>query len=434
VDCERLDALAIDLVYDELEARDPRLAEEAAQHLLGCTRCSALIDRLREGQRAAAELPLEDPSSFLEARILAAASSSKTVVPWPRRVVRALSTAGAYAMRPQVAMAAVLVLMVGSSVLLLRSGGPSNARRTKVTDEGTPVATVEQQPNTVAEGQGAPAGMLGPREEKPASTPAQPSASEATKTGEAAAADPKALAEASDDLDSLKSGKADKNKAKGGDGDGKDEGVASTTTKSPGPTGGAKPADGTEMEKDKEEAKESPKKIGGLAAPTPAPATPPVGTPTATTAPGTGGTTVSTPATFDDSMTAYKEGRYASAAKGFEAAANAGTKPSVSTLYAARSYRAAGSCVQALPRFQKVLNSWGTSAEAPYAALEGGECAKATGDTATARTLFEKAKGWAVTKDRAEKALAELNKPPAAAAPAKPAAKAKPPAMVDDSK
>jgi hypothetical protein len=419
VDCEKLDALAIDLVYDELQAREPRTAEEAAQHLVGCTRCSALIDRLREGRRAAAELPLEEPSSFLEARIFAAASGTRNVVPWPRRVVRALYTAGAYAMRPQVAMAAVLVLMVGSSVLLLRSGG--SARRTKVTDEGTPVATVErEQSNTITEGQGAPAGLLKRGEEKPAATPASPSASaiangepgQGPKPAEEVAADvpKKSDPSSGDDFD----GKADKAKVKVGGGEGKDKGSADT--QAAGAIGGAKPSDLSEKEKDESTKLETKKSVASPAPPAAMP----------TTASGAAAAAVPTPASFDDSMTAYKEGRWASAGKGFDAAANAGTKPSTSTLYAARSFRAAGSCVQALPRFQKVLTNWATSAEAPYAAMEGGECAKATGDLATARALFEKAKGFAVTKERAEKALAELNKPPAAVAPAKPAAKSKP--------
>ena len=82
------------------------------------------------------------------------------------------------------------------------------------------------------------------------------------------------------------------------------------------------------------------------------------------------------------------EGRYASAAKGFDAAAAAGTKASTSYLYAARSHRAAGSFALAMPRFQKVVSAYGTSSDAPWAAIEGGDCARQMGDVATARVLF----------------------------------------------
>ncbi|MGZ3420401.1 MAG: hypothetical protein ACXVEE_21170, partial [Polyangiales bacterium] len=76
---------------------------------------------------------------------------------------------------------------------------------------------------------------------------------------------------------------------------------------------------------------------------------------------------VATPGSFDESMTAYKEGKYAASAKGFEAQANAGVKPSTSWLYAARSFRASGSCVQAIPRFQKVITGYPASTEVPWA-------------------------------------------------------------------
>jgi TolA-binding protein len=150
--------------------------------------------------------------------------------------------------------------------------------------------------------------------------------------------------------------------------------------------------------------------------------------PTATTTPPT--TTATTASNYDEAMGAYKEARYAVAAKGFDASAAAGQKVSSSLLYAARSYRATGSCALALPRFQKVVASYPASPEAPHAALEGGQCAKATGDTTTARALFEKAKTYPATQKQAESELAALAQPPAASPPAK--AKAAKPSTVDN--
>ena len=91
MDCAKLDELAIDLVYDEIE---PRAAADAEQHLLGCTRCRALVDRLRAGKKGAESLVLESPSSLLESRIVEAATKAartRAPVPWPRRVARVVS-------------------------------------------------------------------------------------------------------------------------------------------------------------------------------------------------------------------------------------------------------------------------------------------------------------------------------------------------------
>ena len=163
MDCEKLDALATELVYGELDAQ---AAEEARLHLLGCPRCSAAVERLRGGLRAAEALPLEAPSSLLESRILAAADAARAPAPWHRRASRAVALAGVWAMRPQVAMAAVVVLMVGTSAVLLRRSSPTVAQRTKVTDDGTPVATLEQP------AEGAPA-LVGARPGTGAPAPAQ---------------------------------------------------------------------------------------------------------------------------------------------------------------------------------------------------------------------------------------------------------------------
>lgn len=408
MDCERLDELAIDLVDPEgVEGLDSRARREADEHLAGCARCRALVDRLQRGMKAASELPMEDPSSLLEGRILAAASAARPPPSLPRRVARAISMTGRWAMRPQVAMAAVLVVMVGTSVVLLRGGGlPS--RRTKVTEEGTPVATLEapaQDPG------GAPAVIGG--ESKP--EPRKPAENAATKAEPKGGVDlPKAddKADKNEDLDGVlakekpKTAKdeteLDETIAQAGGGK-----AAAPKALAPPPPAAAPmtpPADfGGVAAEGKAEATK--KTAGASAGPMPAP--------TATAAPTAGAST------YDDAMTAYKEARYPAAAKGFEAAAVAGSKPASAWLYAARSYRASGSCAQALPRFQKVLSGYSTSPEAPHAALEGGQCAKATGDVATARTLFEKAKASTVTQKQAEAELAALD------APAQPPAKAK---------
>ena len=411
MDCEKLDAMAIDLVYDEL---DVRAAEEAEQHLLGCTRCTALVERLRAGKRASESLTLESPSSLLESRILEAAARAKRPEPWPRRIGRAISTAGAYAMRPQVAMAAVVVVMVGMSVVLLRGGGLT-AKRTAVTEEGTPVTNVEQTKEEQA-----PA-VIAQTEKSPAfaapSSAAAPKLAQGMLGGEASSealdesVEGKKLevkrkeAELDDGKDML--AKNDKpGSSSGGDG-AYDQKPADESNFKGGLAGGAAPVD-----------KPTAKKVAEAPA-TPKPAA------TSASAGSAGNTSTATAQTgasspvFDDAMSAYTKGKYADAAKGFDAAAVAGTRTPTSLLYAARSQRALGSCVNALPRFQRVLSDFPVSAEVPWAAIEGGECSRAIGDVKTARTLFEKAKGYPATKARAEANLAAMSVPEAKAKPAK---------------
>lgn len=432
MDCEKLDEMAMDLVDPGGgDGIDARAAREAEEHLAGCARCSAVIERLRGGMRAGAELGLEDPSSLLEARILAAAGAAQPDVSLPRRIARAVSAAGSWAMRPQVAMAAVLVVMVGTSIVLMRSGQTTSARNTKVTEEGTPVATLEP-PATPLEPGGAPA-VIGageakqqaPRdppkaEAKPTDTPKLDLAEEDKLESEGAKTKSKPLAkdEAPNEEKSL-------------DGDGLADLAGNTATVTGGKKGGAGGAPpppaaaapmpggvsvgGLSSPADSEAKNDGKKSASG---PMPAPTTAP-------NAPNQGNA-----ATYDDAMTAYKASKWAEAAKGFDAAAASGTRVSSSLLYAARSHRAAGSCAQALPRYQKLVHGYPSSGEAPHGAIEGGQCAKALSDVATARALFEKAKTYPAVQKQAEAELAALDHPPQTAPPAK-AKAAKPPSAVD---
>lgn len=157
MDCETYENHVMDLLYEEA---DPATQTEAKRHADGCTRCSALYASLR-GARSEARLVLEEPSPELEARILAATRSVHTELPWHRRALRWLSWAGSHAMRPQLAMAAVLVLILGSSLLLLRARpGAPGAGPIAVTERGVPAADEGDAPAPsppAAAAQGAPA-------------------------------------------------------------------------------------------------------------------------------------------------------------------------------------------------------------------------------------------------------------------------------------
>jgi hypothetical protein len=137
MDCEKFEAALMDELYGEL---DELTSAATRRHIEGCARCAALIGGLRATRRVAT-LPRVEPPEGLERRILAAAAAATpNVVPFRGRLARAVSLAGSWAMRPQTAMAAVFLVMIGTSVLLLRgksSRAPASAYVT-VTEDGTP--------------------------------------------------------------------------------------------------------------------------------------------------------------------------------------------------------------------------------------------------------------------------------------------------------
>src|SRR5262249_60072997 len=87
-------------------------------------------------------LPIEEPPPDLEARILEAAASAQSRAPWPKKVLRGLAWAGSHAMRPQLAMAALFFLVIGSSLLLLRAR-PGTLGPAYVTEPGSPAPDTE---------------------------------------------------------------------------------------------------------------------------------------------------------------------------------------------------------------------------------------------------------------------------------------------------
>ena len=86
------------------------------------------------------------PSDDLEERVLAAAFAAQKQTPFPRKVLRALAWAGSHAMRPQLAMAALFFLVIGSSLLLLRARPGTAIAPPHVTERGAPAPDDEPPP------------------------------------------------------------------------------------------------------------------------------------------------------------------------------------------------------------------------------------------------------------------------------------------------
>jgi hypothetical protein len=135
MDCEKFDQHVIDELYEEL---DELTHAALKRHVEGCSRCAAILSGLR-ATRDVGILPIEEPSDDLEARILDAVAFAQKKAPWPRKVLRGLAWAGSHAMRPQLAMAALFFLVIGSSLLLLRAKpGTGGLAPVRVTERGAP--------------------------------------------------------------------------------------------------------------------------------------------------------------------------------------------------------------------------------------------------------------------------------------------------------
>ena len=140
MDCEKFEPLLLDELYEEL---DEVTSAAIKRHVSGCARCASILNGMRSTRRAAALPMLEMPAGF-EDRILSSVKEAQKVVPIQSRAARALSWAGSWAMRPQTAMAAVFLLMIGTSAFVIRArnGGPSSsgeqAAAVSVTEKGEP--------------------------------------------------------------------------------------------------------------------------------------------------------------------------------------------------------------------------------------------------------------------------------------------------------
>jgi tetratricopeptide (TPR) repeat protein len=133
MDCEKFDRVVLDLLYGELD----ELTDAAARrHVDHCSRCKGIASGLRATREVGA-LALVDPPDSLELGILAAERQANERLPLTKKVGRAVSILAVYAMRPQLAMAALLLLMIGSSLFFLRAR-PSSRDSVLVTERGVP--------------------------------------------------------------------------------------------------------------------------------------------------------------------------------------------------------------------------------------------------------------------------------------------------------
>jgi len=133
MDCERFDRLVLDLLYEEL---DELTDASAKRHVEQCARCRGILAGLR-ATREVGSLPLVDPPAGLELAILDAERRARDELPLRQRLGRGVSVLAGYAMRPQLAMAALLLLAIGSSLMFFRAR-PGDRSSMSVTERGVP--------------------------------------------------------------------------------------------------------------------------------------------------------------------------------------------------------------------------------------------------------------------------------------------------------
>ncbi len=142
MDCETFERLVLDRVFLELD----ELTTGAAQrHVSHCSRCRSIEVGLR-ATRDVCRLPQVAPMDGFAEGVVAAERQIHSILPLRQRANRALSVLAAYTMRPQPTMAALLLLMIGASLFLVRAR-PAERDLVQVTERGVPEGDLEQSEN-----------------------------------------------------------------------------------------------------------------------------------------------------------------------------------------------------------------------------------------------------------------------------------------------
>lgn len=377
MDCEKFDDALMDELYGEL---DEVTSAALRRHASTCARCADRLSSFRATRKvlATAFTPVETPDG-LEERIFAAAAEARKVVPIRSRLSRVVSMAGRWAMRPQTAMAAVFLVTIGSSVVLIQGSRAPRSSAVTVTERGTPAAEIAA-PDSVSDKSKDFASAA------QAHGPEQPLA-QATATAApiedlkpAASAAPQALAFGG------KSDREEDPRARGG-------AVIGGAALEPRPAArsAARPSAQSEglvaMNEDRPASEPAPPKAaaapGAMATPPAAAAAPPPAGP-ATEAKKSA--SASSGDAFAEAMAAYRGGRYAEATQRFDALAGGGNRQAA--LMAARSAREGSGCATAAGRFDRLASSDYGTAPGYDATLEAGRCYRAMGSFDAARQRF----------------------------------------------
>jgi len=344
VDCEKFDRIVLDLLYEEL---DELTAAAAKRHMEHCSRCRGIGAGLR-ATREVGMLPLVDTPEGLELKILDAERKATALLPFGKRLGRSVSLLAGYAMRPQLAMAALLLLVIGSSLLFMRAQ-PGARDQIAATERGVPesdndsVTDVPKKPDVITQAPQETAHAARPTARGDEASPRRDRTLALESKAEARAAAPAVQPEPTAD-NGQRFAEAP---AAAGLGDAKTDDV---------------------------------------------------------TAEGAG----DTDASYNAALAAYRDGRYSEAQKRFAAIAGQGGSHAASAaLYEVQALRMVSGCPSAAPRFDEVHARY-PGPIGSEAAWQAADCFRSLGEVTRARQDYQDLMSDPNYKQRAQEALSEL--------------------------
>ncbi|MCB9591666.1 MAG: tetratricopeptide repeat protein [Sandaracinaceae bacterium] len=429
MDCEACTDRMVELLYGELTDED---AEETQAHLDSCESCGEAYARIQTGQRFASMLDLvEPPVSVLDSVMAAArdraAGRAPVAEPAPDEIATAprpdaedeggpwaafLKWIGGFAMRPQLAMAMTLLLMVGLGMWYLptlRENDPADSHaivdpapgdevgpsaslvpaepldleadprtgRIRPREEGEPAPRVAVRPTTpppppVEPAVVAPEPEATPEEQQqlamadPAPRPARPTSGQVV---EEALPDPRIDGEL-------------------------DVAPGESALRTERPTTQARTMPVPAMAADVQS--------GQMPSPSPAPVAPSPAQPS-------GDAT----ARFNQGLQAMREHDYRAASEDFESVIERPGPDTQRLIPAAlhnlaRSQRSSGNCAAAVRTYERLLQQHPTYSGVGEALIEGGGCYQRLGRLSDARRLYERARSVPSVASQANRLLAVL--------------------------
>jgi TolA-binding protein len=135
---DKFDRIVLDLLYGEL---DELTTAAAKRHMDQSARAREIFAHFK-ATRQLSVLPTHDPPPSFEAELMERERRALAELPLHHRIGRIVSMLAGYAMRPQLIMGALLLLMIGSSLMFLRAR-PGQHSAMQVTERGAPEADVD---------------------------------------------------------------------------------------------------------------------------------------------------------------------------------------------------------------------------------------------------------------------------------------------------
>jgi TolA-binding protein len=138
MDSDKFDRIVLDLLYGEL---DELTTAAAKRHMDQSARARDIYAHFR-ATRQLGVLPAHTPPADFEAALLQREARILAELPVRHRLGRLVSMLAGYAMRPQLIMGALLLLMIGSSLMFVRAR-PGLHSAVQVTERGAPEGDVD---------------------------------------------------------------------------------------------------------------------------------------------------------------------------------------------------------------------------------------------------------------------------------------------------